>query len=197
VEGFGVTSAFWALGALAVGSALGIMLARSLLHAVLWLILSFIALAGLFVTLSADFVAVAQVLVYAGAVGVLVIFAIMLTPGTSTANTETRLFGPGFVVAAVLSAIMVYVAAHTSWPAVADAPGAGLSAVLGAGGTAQAIGEALVGRYVLPFEIASVVLIAALVGALVLVRGDGAARTPEPAEETEDAERREVVPTAR
>lgn len=161
MEGFGVTSAFWGLAALAVASALGIMLARSLIHAVLSLILTFIALAGLFITLSADFVAVAQVLVYAGAVGVLVIFAIMLTPNSATGNAETRFFGPGLLVASLLSAIMVYVAARTDWPAA------------GRGGfetTAQAIGEALVNRYVLPFEIASVLLIAAMVGALVLVR---------------------------
>jgi NADH:ubiquinone oxidoreductase subunit 6 (subunit J) len=163
MEGFGVTTAFWGLGALAVGSALGIVLSRSLLHAVLWLILSFIALAGLFVTLSADFVAVAQVLVYAGAVGVLVIFAIMLTPNSATGNSETRFFGPGLLVASVLSAIMVYVAAKTDWNT------ARREAFLPASTVAQ-IGEALVNRYVLPFEVASVLLIAAMVGALVLVR---------------------------
>ena len=161
MEGFGVTSAFWGLGALAVGSALGIMVARNLFHAVLLLILSFVALAGLFVTLSADFVAVAQVLVYAGAVGVLVIFAIMLTPNSAVANAETRFFGPGLVVASALSALMVYVAARTDWSTATDG---------GFETTAQAIGEALVSRYVLPFEIASVVLIAAMVGAIVLVR---------------------------
>src|SRR5207248_3235498 len=64
----GVAIGFWSLGALAVGAALGIVLTQNILHAVLFLILSFIAMAGLFVTLSADFVAVAQVLIYAGAV---------------------------------------------------------------------------------------------------------------------------------
>lgn len=165
MDGFGVTSAFWALAVVAVGSALGIVLSRNLLHAVLWLILTFIALAGLFITLSADFVAVAQVLVYAGAVGVLVIFAIMLTPNSATGNSETRFFGPGLLVASVLSGIMVYVAAQTDWPVARQG---------GFPTTVQAIGESLVNPYVLPFEIASVLLIAAMVGAIVLVRSEQA-----------------------
>jgi NADH:ubiquinone oxidoreductase subunit 6 (subunit J) len=185
LEGFGVTSAFWGLGVLAVGAALGIMLARSLLHAVLWLILAFIALAGLFVTLSADFVAVAQVLVYAGAVGVLVIFAIMLTPNSATGNAETRFFGAGLLAASVLSGVMVYVAAETDWHTIASdrfAPGS----------TATQIGEALVNRYVLPFEVASVLLIAAMVGALVLVRNEQRDEQ-EPQRREEREEEREVV----
>ncbi len=172
MEGFGVTSAFWGLSALAVGSALGIIISRNLLHAVLWLILTFIALAGLFVTLSADFVAVAQVLVYAGAVGVLLIFAIMLTPNSETGNSETRYFGPGFIVASLLSGIMVYVAAGTDW---------GVATSGGFETTALAIGEALLNRYALPFEVASVVLIAAMVGAIVLVRANGPEESPKDA----------------
>jgi NADH-quinone oxidoreductase subunit J len=163
LEGFGIASAFWGLGTLAVVAALGVMVARSLLHAVLWLVLAFIALAGLFVTLSADFVAVAQGLVYAGAVAVLLIFAIMLTPNSATANEETRFLGPGLLVASLFSGIMVYVATATDWNTVR-------SERFHPGTTAAQIGEALVNRYALPFEIASVLLIAAMVGALVLTR---------------------------
>ncbi len=173
MEGFGVTVAFWGLSGLAVVAALGIMLSRSLLHAVLWLILTFVALAGLFVTLSADFVAVAQVLVYAGAVGVLVVFALMLTPNSATGNAETALFGPGLLVGSVISAVMVFVAARTDWSTAARGDFQSTSAQIGA---------ALTNRYVLPFEVASVLLIAAMVGAIVLVR---AAR--------DEPERRELV----
>lgn len=165
MDGLGVVIGFWGLSGLAVTAALGIMLSRNLLHAVLWLILTFVALAGLFLTLSADFVAVAQVLVYAGAVGVLVIFAIMLTPNSATGNSETRLFGPGLLVAAVLSGIMGYVATRTDWNTVEQGE---------FGQTALQIGSALTDRYVLPFEVASVLLIAAMVGALVLVRSTAA-----------------------
>lgn len=162
MDGFGVTTAFWGLSALAVGAAMGIMLARSLLHAVLWLILAFVGLAGLFVTLSADFVAVAQVLVYAGAVGVLVVFAIMLTPNSQTGNSETRMVGPGLFVAAVVSGVMVYIASETDWSTATRGDYAA---------TALEIGTALTNRYLLPFEVASVLLIGAMVGAIVLVRG--------------------------
>jgi len=61
---------------------------RNLLHAVLFLILSFVGIAGLYITLSADFVAVTQVLIYAGAIAVLMIFAVMLTPRASRDNAE-------------------------------------------------------------------------------------------------------------
>jgi NADH-quinone oxidoreductase subunit J len=102
------------------------------------------------------------VLVYAGAVGVLVVFAIMLTPSSARTNAETRFVGPGLLVAAAFSALLTYVALRTDWPVAArDAFQT----------TAQEIGSLLVTRYVLAFEVASLVLIAALVGAIVLVRG--------------------------
>jgi NADH-quinone oxidoreductase subunit J len=184
MEGFGVVSAFWVLSAVAVVSALGIIVSRNLLHAVLWLILTFVALAGLFITLTADFVAVAQVLVYAGAVGVLVVFAIMLTPSSARTNAETRFFGPGLLVAAAFSTVLAYVALATDWPVVArDAFQT----------TAQEIGSLLVTRYVLAFELASLVLIVAMVGAIVLVRGG----RPVPEEEVEAAAPAESEPEQR
>jgi NADH-quinone oxidoreductase subunit J len=163
----GVAIGFWSLGALAVGAALGIVLTQNILHAVLFLILSFIAMAGLFITLSADFVAVAQVLIYAGAVSVLVIFAIMLTPTSSRVNADTIFFGPGFVLGGLVATIMGFVAFKTPW---SEVEGGGFST------TAAAIGQALTDRWALPFEVASVVLIVAMIGAIVLVR----APDPEP-----------------
>ncbi|HZQ38870.1 MAG TPA: NADH-quinone oxidoreductase subunit J, partial [Dehalococcoidia bacterium] len=80
MSGFGPVSAFYVLAVLSIGSALAVMAARSIIHAVLFLVLFFVSLAAMFVLLSADFVAVAQLLVYAGAIGVLVVFAILLTP---------------------------------------------------------------------------------------------------------------------
>jgi len=157
----GVTLGFWSLGALTVGAALGILLTNNLLHAVLFLILSFVALAGLFLTLTADFVAVAQVLIYAGAVGVLVIFAVMLTPRSARTNADTVYVGPAFVVAGLVATVMGFVAFKTPWNVV-DKPGFD--------STVGAIGSALVDRWALPFEIASVLLIAAMIGAIVLVR---------------------------
>ena len=152
---------FWSLGALAVLAALGIVLTQNLLHAVLFLILSFIAVAGLFLTLSADFVAVAQVLIYAGAVGVLIVFAIMLTPSGERRNADTAFFGPGFILGGLITTVMGFVAFTTPWETVQRG---------GFETTVAAIGESLTNRWALPFEIASVLLIVAMIGAIVLVR---------------------------
>ena len=165
----GVALAFWGLGALAVVAALGIVLTDNVLHAVLLLILSFIALAGLFVTLSADFIAVVQVLIYAGAVGVLIIFAIMLTPTSARVNADTAYFGPAFVLAGLVATVMGFVAFRVPW---AEADTGGFETTVGA------IGSALMNRWALPFEIASVLLIAAMIGAIVLVRGEERTEMP-------------------
>ncbi|MHB8578130.1 MAG: NADH-quinone oxidoreductase subunit J family protein, partial [Dehalococcoidia bacterium] len=110
MNGFGPIVSFWGLSALAIVSALLVMAARTLVHAVLFLILFFFALAALFVLLTADFVAVAQILVYAGAIGVLIIFAIMLTPARERTSMETNWIGPGMLTGAVFAATVIVVA---------------------------------------------------------------------------------------
>ncbi|PIU55205.1 MAG: NADH-quinone oxidoreductase subunit L, partial [Chloroflexi bacterium CG07_land_8_20_14_0_80_51_10] len=75
----GVDIAFWIMAALAVGAAISVIASRDLFRAALLLVLCFFAVAGIYATLSADFLAIAQVLIYVGAVAVLVIFAVMLT----------------------------------------------------------------------------------------------------------------------
>jgi NADH:ubiquinone oxidoreductase subunit 6 (subunit J) len=159
----GTIIAFWVFAILAVGSALAIVGARSLVHAVLALILSFVGVAGLFITLSADFVAVAQLLIYAGAIGVLTIFAIMLTPRSARENGNSDLFWPGMLLGLLIFGVIGYVALTTAWPAALHA---------GFGTTAADIGAAILSQYALPFEVVSIVLLAALIGALVIVRGE-------------------------
>ena len=159
--------AFWLLAALTVGAALGVVAVRDLIRALVLLITSFLGVAGLYITLSADFVAVAQVLIYAGAISVLLIFAIMLTPQASRDNAETFLQVPGLLLAALVTFTIGFISIQTDW------------SIAGRGGfdeTASAIGEALLSKYVLPFEMASVLLLVAMLGAIVLVRPEG---TPE------------------
>jgi NADH-quinone oxidoreductase subunit J len=159
--------AFWLLAALTVGSALGVVAVRDLIRALVLLITSFLGVAGLYITLSADFVAVAQVLIYAGAISVLLIFAIMLTPLASRDNAETFLQVPGLLLAGLVAFTIGFVSLETDW------------SIAERGGfeeTASAIGEALLSKYVLPFEMASVLLLVAMLGAIVLVRPEG---TPE------------------
>ena len=151
------------LAALTVGAAAMLIVVRNLMHAVLFLILSFVGVAGLYVTLSADFIAVAQVLIYAGAISVLMIFAVMLTPRSGRDNAANSLQLPAFVLSGLVIAGVTFVALETDWRE------AGRGSFES---TATEIGQALLSPFVLPFEIASVLLVAAMIGAIVLVRED-------------------------
>ncbi len=164
MEDTGSVVAFWVLAALTVGSALMVVAVRNLIHAVVALIISFLGIAGLYVTLSADFVAVTQVLLYAGAISVLILFAIVLTPRAERGNTETFLRFPALLLAVLVGFTLGLAALDTDWPVAARG---------GFDETASAIGEALLDKYVLPFEMASVLLLVAMVGAIVLVRPEG------------------------
>jgi NADH-quinone oxidoreductase subunit J len=157
----GTVVAFYILSALTIISAFGVVVVRNLIHAVVFLILSFVGIAGLYITLSADFVAVTQVLIYAGAVSVLILFAIVLTPTGDRGNQETFLRLPALLLALLVAFTLGYVAIDTDW-AISDRAGFQQ--------TASTIGEALLDKYVLPFEIASVLLLVAMMGAIVLVR---------------------------
>lgn len=161
MEGSGVVIAFWILAVVTLGGGLGVILTRNLLHALLFLVLSFVGVAGLYITLSADFVAVTQVLIYAGAIAVLILFAIMLTPRAGRNNAEGLFQGPAIVLGGLVAAALSFVALDTQWSVVSRS---------GFASTAEAIGEALVDKYVLPFEVAGVLLTVALVGAMVLTR---------------------------
>ena len=161
----GSIAAFWVLAVITVGSALMVAAARNLIHAVVALIISFVGVAGLYVTLSADFLAVTQVLIYVGAISILVLFAIMLTPRGDRGNQEGFLRLPAVLLSGLLAATMIFVALDTDW---------NISDRAGFEDTATDIGEALLDKFVLPFEIASVLLLVAMLGAIVLVRPEGA-----------------------
>jgi NADH-quinone oxidoreductase subunit J len=164
LEDTGSIVAFWLLAALTVGSALAVVAVRDLIRAVVLLITSFLGVAGLYITLSADFVAVVQVLIYVGAISVLLLFAIMLTPRASRDNAETFLQIPGLLLAGLVAFTISLVSLDTDW------------SVVERGGfeeTASAIGEALLDKYVLPFEMAAVLLLVAMLGAIVLVHPEG------------------------
>jgi len=162
MEGFGVTVAFWLLAALTLVSAGGVMVTRNLLRAVLFLIVTFIGIAGNFILLSADFLGMAQVLIYVGAIAVLVLFAVFLTPRAGRDNGETAMAAPAALLSVALAAVLLFVIADTDWNTVSRDP-ASLS-------TVSELGEALLGTWILPFQIASVLLTAALIGAVMLVR---------------------------
>jgi NADH-quinone oxidoreductase subunit J len=162
----GVVIMFWLLSLVALLGGLGVVFARSLIHAVLFLIVVFISMAGLFLTLSADFIAIAQVLIYVGAISILMIFAIMLTPNTASANENGPYRIPALIVGALFAIGVSAVVLRTDWDPASHG---------GFVTTAAAIGGAIVEKYVLPFEVAGVLLTIALIGAVVLVREDSEA----------------------
>ncbi|MCH8345467.1 MAG: NADH-quinone oxidoreductase subunit J [Chloroflexi bacterium] len=164
MEDTGSIVAFWLLAALTLGSALAVVIVRDLIRAVVLLITSFLGVAGLYITLSADFVAVVQVLIYVGAISVLMLFAIMLTPRAGRNNAETFFRIPGILLAGLVAFTISLISLDTDW------------AVVERGGfeeTASAIGESLLDKYVLPFEMAAVLLLVAMLGAILLVHPEG------------------------
>jgi NADH-quinone oxidoreductase subunit J len=122
-----------------------------------------VGVGGMYVLLSADFIAITQVLVYIGGVLVLIIFAVMLTSHIQDINVSNRSMGivGGFLVFWVVATLLCFVAIWAPWQ---------ITAVPPVEGTTAAIGNGLLSKWLLPFEIASVVLIATMVGAIVVAR---------------------------
>lgn len=157
---------FYVIAALAVGGGLGVVLMRNTVYAALSLILSLLAVAALYILLSSEFLALVQILIYGGAVTILLLFALMLTRTGDLPETMVGAQWPVAVfVAALLVGLLIAALATTNWPG--DAEGVITSIPF------EAVGDALFRRWAVPFEIASLVLLVALVGAIVLAREEG------------------------
>lgn len=155
--------AFWVLTVVAVAAAFGVMVLRDVFRAALALILCFIAVAGIFVTLSADFLAAIQVLVYVGAVAILIVLGVMLTRDVPQGNVSNHLGIPAFIVAAGLLGVSFFVIIKTPWILSGAAP---LVPTAGPLGIQLFSGDG----YLLAVEIAPVLLLAVVLGAIALVR---------------------------
>jgi NADH-quinone oxidoreductase subunit J len=155
---------FYGLVALTIAGAAWVAFARNIVHSAFALLGTFLGVAGLYATLSADLVAVVQLMVYVGGVLILILFAVMLTARIADVKVSNRSWGllPGILILLAVGTLLVLVAVRVYWPRVPAAP---------AEPTASGIGDALLGPYVLPFEVISILLLAALVGAVTLARG--------------------------
>ncbi|MFC6079721.1 NADH-quinone oxidoreductase subunit J family protein [Sphaerisporangium aureirubrum] len=157
---------FLLLGVVAAGSALLVVTTRQIVHAALWLVVSFGALAGCYLVLTAEFVAWVQVLIYVGAVVVLLLFGIMLTraPIGRSGDLDSGNRPAALAVAVATAAVLVTTVIAGFGTAYADlTPGRG---------AAEPLGASIFRNWVLPFEALSVLLLAALIGAIVLSRTD-------------------------
>jgi NAD(P)H-quinone oxidoreductase subunit 6 len=154
---------FYVLAALTVAGAAGVALSRNILYSSIGLLIALLGAGSLYVFLSADFVAVTQLLVYIGGVLVLILFAVMLTnriTEVTVSNTSFSLFG-GVLLFVSAAPVLLAVAIFTPWNARAPAALAP---------TTEAIGNAFLTTWLLPFEVASLVLLSTLVGAVVIAR---------------------------
>ncbi len=149
------------LAAILLGASLGVVLARNLFHAVLWLALALVGTAGLFLLLHAEFLAAVQVLLYAGGVVTIVVFAIMLTERLVGESIRQMNRGVAWGVAAA-AGMFVVLAGTILRARPGDTPGGGLDTA--------ALGRAVLTEWVLSFELLGVLLVAALLGALYLAR---------------------------
>lgn len=116
----GLDAAFWILAVVGVGSAVAVVFLRDVFRAALFLVLGFFTVAGIYVTLDADFLAAVQVLIYVGAVGILLLFAIMFTREARRGSLFNRLKMPALVFAAALLGIMIYTMTATDWGVAAN-----------------------------------------------------------------------------
>ncbi len=156
---------FWGLAAVLLASSLAVVLTRNLFHSVLYLAVALVATGGVFLLLDAAFLFGVQLLLYAGGVVTIVVFAIMLTERLvgERIRQMSRSLVPGALVAvAVLGGVCVFLR-RASLPVKRPPLGGALTA---------ALGEALVTRYVVAFELLAVLLVAALLGALYFARTD-------------------------
>jgi NADH-quinone oxidoreductase subunit J len=165
------TGAFWhplafvCLAAGALISGLLVVLSRNILHSALWLLPCLVSVAGLFLLLGAEALAAIQILVYCGGIVVLILFAVMLTRGIGDPDVRAtnQQLAWGFIGAAGLAGVVLHLLSREAWPV---ASRANLGDVTGR------LADALLTPYVLAFEVASVILLVAMIGAIVIARGE-------------------------
>ena len=156
--------AFFVVAAVAIASALGLVVKRNPIHAALFLVVNLGSVAALYLLLHAEFLAAAQIIVYAGAIMVLFVFAIMvLIPGKEETGPDP--LRPYRLFAIPLGGVLLLMLAAMAIVGRSPAPGRPP-----AGGNVETIGRLLFTDYLFPFELTSVLLLAAMVGVLLLAR---------------------------
>jgi len=157
---------FAVLALIAVASALGMLLSRNAVYSALFLIMNFATVAVFYLILSAPFIALVQVTVYAGAIMVLFLFVIMLLGAERTGRRETsRWVRPAAII---LGSLLLVESTYVIFAYRGDP--AAVKALAPSFGGAENIGEILFNRYLLPFEVTSILLLVAMVGAIVLTK---------------------------
>lgn len=156
--------AFYFFALITLASASVVVFSKNIVHSAFALLFTFFGVAGLYVLMMADFLAITQVLIYIGGIMVLVLFGVMLTNRTIDVQIRTRNIQtfPALLIVAALTATLIGIFWSTDWKI--------SPAAVGFEKTAPEIGKMLLTSYLLPFEIASIVLLVALIGAAMIAR---------------------------
>ncbi len=162
---------FWAFAIVSITAALGAITCRSIINAALCLIAVFFSIAGFFLLNNADFLAIAQIIIYAVGLTIIMLFAIMFTGDKAFAkNPDNRNFRlVNRVVAVYAVALLFWLVSKLSF-AGAFGPGPEIGGILATKGSTPALGLLLFKDYALPFELASILLLAAMIGAIVIAK---------------------------
>jgi NADH-quinone oxidoreductase subunit J len=171
---------FYILAFIVLGSAAYTAFSANLVRAAFSLLFTFFGLAGLYIYLGADFVGISQVIIYVGGILVLLLFGVMFTTNVSGQGTEKQTLQMkwGILFLVVLFLLLIPIAFITPWSVMPDAGSKALES------SVSPIGVGLLTKYLLPFEIASLLLLIALIGAVVIARGEPKVRAEAAKEDT-------------
>ncbi len=177
---------FWVIAISSIVAAIAVVQLRDLFRAALFLVVTFAGIAGLFVMLRAEFLAIVQIVIYVGAISVLLLFAVLTTRDVTHGNPSNKIRVPAAILALGLLTVLVFVSINTNWNLLSDViPEPGAVETVGATAldpatieqvetvlqnTIPGISDLLLRDFVLAFEAGSVLLLAAIVAALALVR---------------------------
>jgi len=154
---------FWVLAIVAVAAAIGVVTIRNIFRTAMALVACFLAIAGVFILLNADFLAAIQVLIYVGAISILIVLGIMLTREITRGSTSNKLQVPAMVAILVSLGAIIYAIVNTDWQ---------ISAAVTDVSTTTAIADRIFGEngFLLPLQLVPVLLMAAVIIAVVLIR---------------------------
>lgn len=159
-----MTILFYVFAALTVGSAFVVVFSRSMIYAAFSLLFTFMGVAGLYVLLSADFIAVAQIMVYIGGILILLVFGVMLTRKATDVEIRSGTMAtlPGLLVSGAVIGTLIHAFTQVEWMQVQQMPSIQ--------GTTLELGELLMTTFILPFEVAGILLLVAVMGAALIAR---------------------------
>lgn len=154
---------FWVIAVITLGSALMMVLNKNIFHSALYMIVTFLGVAAIYVMLQADFMAGVQVLVYGGAIAIFIVFGVMLTQRGNM--KQTNLFSKSAALAGLVSLGLIVINAvmvlRTDWP---------LSSVAPPEDTVNKIADLMYTKMIIPFEVAAILLLVALLGAVIIAK---------------------------